>query len=479
MFSPILQYPSNTLIQGVVAAAPASSASSVISVPSVSSGGWYACGVFAALFIIVSILLLRSRRGRSECNITLEQIRASLRPFSNRDSREHTTPAQIVQAAQDAALQLITTKSKLESLEHTLNFSPLPILMIGEDRRVLTANAAAQQLFAGGRVLIGRTVEETLTQAEAIRLYEHASGGTQREHNITLLTPAGHTRTLSFTAQPLPKAPGQTVTTRPVVITLHDITELAQADRLRTDFVANASHELRTPLSSIKAAIETLADGAWDDHSMREKLAAMTVTNIGRLETILRDLLDLSRLEDSDSTPPDTSRLQNVDLPAFLHAIADGFAPLLTQRRLTVRIDTDRAPGVWCTDPRLLELIVRNLIDNSTKFAFEGTCITLRATLVPQQTGNPTEDERALIIKVEDKGIGIPIEHQPRIFERFFQVDSARAGATNAAQRRGTGLGLAIVSHASRQLGGNISVESVWKQGTTMIVTLPMITPAG
>jgi two-component system phosphate regulon sensor histidine kinase PhoR len=429
-----------------------------------------------AAAILVTLTLRRWRAQLNEQNEELASVTRSLSQALNVTPQPSPTAsnALLSSSSTPAGLtsQLITELTSVrrnnEQLLETLNACTLPVLLIGTDRRVLIANTAAQQMLAGSaaRILVGRSIEEALPQQDALRVYEHASGGTAREHNITLLTAAGHSRTIECVARPvrLAGAPSGGIA---VVLTLHDISQLAQADRLRTDFVANASHELRTPLSSIKAAIETLADGAWDDHSMREKLANMTVTNIGRLETILRDLLDLSRLENSqqEGKGPDPDRLETIEVDSFLSGIAEGFIPLLAQRNLKVRTTLDGGPAQWHTDPRLLELIVRNLIDNATKFAFEGTIITVAASL--------TAD--ALTLRVEDKGIGIPIEHQARIFERFYQSDSARTGVLSPTQRRGTGLGLAIVNQAVAQLGGDISVESVWKQGTTMIVRLPRI----
>jgi len=137
------------------------------------------------------------------------------------------------------------------------------------------------------------------------------------------------------------------------------------------------------------------------------------------------------------------------------------------------------------TDQRLLTLVLRNLISNATKHAFENTEIVVRGGLVPRgeldveragqhgAEGNDDDDPGPLggaVFTVTDRGEGIPLKHQKRIFERFYQVDPSRTGT---GTRRGTGLGLAIVRHAVRRLGGEISVESVYQQGTTMRVEIP------
>jgi two-component system phosphate regulon sensor histidine kinase PhoR len=123
------------------------------------------------------------------------------------------------------------------------------------------------------------------------------------------------------------------------------------------------------------------------------------------------------------------------------------------------------------TDRKLLMLILRNLVDNATKFANEHTSVRVIAQVLPPAGNTLRGPPRGTLrIKVVDTGLGIPIEHQQRIFERFYQVESSRTGLT---ARRGTGLGLAIVKHAVKDLGGTIKIESVWKQGTTMSVEVP------
>jgi signal transduction histidine kinase len=240
------------------------------------------------------------------------------------------------------------------------------------------------------------------------------------------------------------------------MMTLRDVTELAQAIYLKTDFVANASHELRTPLSSIRAATETLADGAWEDAPMRERLTSVIAGNVQRLEEMVRDLLDLSRLDSPDAP---VAR-EEVSLVELAEAMRETFTGVCAERKLTLETRLGAGLDVIVSDRKLLTTIVRNLIDNATKFAYEQT--TVNVTI--ERAGSVVR------ISVSDQGVGIPLGHQQRIFERFYQVDPSRAGF---AVRRGTGLGLAIVKHAVKALGGTIGVESVWKQGTTMTVEVP------
>ena len=170
----------------------------------------------------------------------------------------------------------------------------------------------------------------------------------------------------------------------------------------------------------------------------------------------------LSQLETA-GTPAEIGVLETMPI---LDSIASLLDPMLGERGLRLEFDIEEGLSTIRTDQRLFELIFKNLVENSAKFAFEQSVIRLQG----RRLGDST------VWRVIDKGIGIPLDQQARIFDRFFQVDPSRTGPP---KRRGTGLGLAIVQNAVRALGGSIRVESVWQQGTTMIVELPESVPAG
>jgi two-component system, OmpR family, phosphate regulon sensor histidine kinase PhoR len=248
-----------------------------------------------------------------------------------------------------------------------------------------------------------------------------------------------------------------------VVLMLRDVTELAQASALKTDFVGNASHELRTPIAAIRGAVETLLGSARDDEHMRVRLAEMIYEHAIRLEELVGDLLDLSRLE----TPDRAEAFDRVDLFTVCQEIKASLDLKLTSRKIELDLELDsQLHDIW-TSPRAVRLVVRNLLDNAVKFSHEGGRVRLVGTVL----ASPPESVR---LEVIDQGVGIPLAHQTRIFERFFQVDDARSGSHPL---RGTGLGLSIVKHALRRIGGDIEVESVWNEGTTMTVVFPVRAP--
>lgn len=366
--------------------------------------------------------------------------------------------------------------ARLVALESLLAAVDVAAIGIDSAGRVWFANNAANELFGSG--LVDRDIEEVFTQPDIVALAAAARRGSTRQARIRLPRPRGP-MILDVSGLPLPHAPpppppplslplrpGDTSTsgdgTGPrrfaAVVTFRDVTELATAVQLKTDFVANASHELRTPLAAIRASVETIQDAAGDDPEARARFLRTIASATTRLEDLCRDLMDLSRVETAESSV----EFGDVASGALASELTEHFESACATRSLTLRFEIDPRAATVRSDARLLSLILRNLIENSTKFAFERT--EIRVAFAPGE-GDP----RDLVIEVIDQGIGIPIGLQARIFERFFQADPARAGNG----KRGTGLGLAIVKHAVRALGGTISVSSVWKQGTTMRVELP------
>jgi two-component system phosphate regulon sensor histidine kinase PhoR len=344
-----------------------------------------------------------------------------------------------------------------------------PVIVTGDDQRVIMCNNAAERMLSlEGGTLIGRSVREVFTREEVLRLHERARAGQSNVEQVVLTIPGGR-RTFQVAASPLPAAWGEGV--YGAVLVLRDVTELAQAVQQQTDFVANASHELRTPVAALRIAIETLQDGGAEDPAIRDRFLSMCANHVQRLEEMIRDLLDLSRAE-SRQLPV---RMQALDVEELERALRTIFEPICAERGLSLEFHgLALARGVM-TDPRLLQLIVRNLIDNATKFAHERTPIVVTVRMTPESRVEGEEQPRAIMrIEVKDKGQGIPLAQQERVFERFFQVDTARTGVTG---RRGSGLGLAIVRHACDALGGRVGINSVWGTGTTVWVELPVNQP--
>jgi two-component system phosphate regulon sensor histidine kinase PhoR len=367
-----------------------------------------------------------------------------------------------------------------------------------QDRILLCNRAAESVLGAGPGELAGRRVDEVFTHAELIGMHRAARAGGVHRARVRLVTTLG-ARVFQVSASPVPPAPaswGEGVFG--AVMILRDVTELDHAAQLKTDFVANASHELRTPVAAIRGAAETLRTALTDDPAMAARVSDMIVTHSARLEELLRDLLDLSRLE----SPDQRAVVGPVDLAGVRRELEALFEPACRARGLRLVFDLDDDLLHIRTDRKLLLLILRNLVENAVKFAFDRTEVRITGEIVEQHmeggTGTPPGARpegaaRALArFEVSDQGIGIPIAQQDRVFERFYQVEPARASPPHSSGDafpipptppipplpRGTGLGLAIVKHIANRHRGGLVVESGVGQGASFVAYLPLASAA-
>ncbi len=425
--------------------------------------------------ILASILLLwswaRRRRGLMDLELSARAVLGHRPRAGGEEPRMPVEGPRELQGLRSAIaglgerLELETKEAarKARNLEALIAAMDEPLLATDNNQCVLLCNRSAESILGSGEGdLVGRPINQVFTHAELLSMHEAARSGEVRRGRVRLTTPLGK-RVYQVSASPVPVAWGEGVFG--AVMVLRDVTELDQAVQVKTDFVANASHELRTPVAAIRTAAETLPDALAHDPGMASRISKMIVNHAGRLEELLRDLLDLSRLESPDAL----AAVETIDIDELRRQLAAMFEQPCRERDLTLVLDIEPELSGMRTDRKLLMLILRNLIENATKFAFERTAIRVTATLVEahgEHAGRPTRGVARF--EVIDRGIGIPLGQQDRVFERFYQVDPARSGGT----KRGTGLGLAIVKHAAKALGGRVGLSSVWGQGTTVWVEL-------
>jgi signal transduction histidine kinase len=236
--------------------------------------------------------------------------------------------------------------------------------------------------------------------------------------------------------------------------TFNDMTSRLQAARqMQVDFVADVSHELRTPLTSIKGTIETLREGAVNDLEVRDRFLETVETETDRLIRLVNDLLVLSR---ADSAALNLRR-KPTDMGRLVQALADRLAEQARALDLTIRVEIDLdVPLAWADADRI-EQVLLNLMDNAIKYSRPQGTITLRVS---------TSQDNRVLVQVQDKGIGIPAVELPRLGQRFYRADKARA-------RGGHGLGLAIAQSLIQAHGGELWLESEEGVGTTASFTLP------
>lgn len=237
------------------------------------------------------------------------------------------------------------------------------------------------------------------------------------------------------------------------VAVFHDITEVKQTEKMRRDFVANVSHELRTPLSAIHGYAETLLEGALDDQAVAREFVQVIFNHSKRLSQLVRDLLDLSKLESSESP----FELTSSELSPILEKVIQLHQKDLKKKELTLSYEKSEALPCVLAHESSLEQVITNLLDNAVKYTPNGQAIAIRVRL----------RDAHIQVDVEDTGIGIESKHIPRLFERFYRVDKARSRDLG-----GTGLGLAIVKHIIQSHGGDVWVNSAPGKGTTFSFTL-------
>jgi two-component system phosphate regulon sensor histidine kinase PhoR len=240
-----------------------------------------------------------------------------------------------------------------------------------------------------------------------------------------------------------------------ILLVFHDITTLKQLENTRRDFVANVSHELKTPITSIKGFVETLLAGALQEPENAEKFLRIIAQQTDRLNAIINDLLSLSRIEQEAERRQVFLTAQRIK--GILQAAMEACETKAAARRVNLQLacpEDLRAP----VNAPLMEQALVNLIDNAVKFSSPGSTVWVEA-------------ERAgpeVVIRVKDQGIGIPPEHLPRIFERFYRVDAGRSRKDG-----GTGLGLAIVKHIVQAHGGRVTAESAPGRGSAFFIKIP------
>lgn len=234
------------------------------------------------------------------------------------------------------------------------------------------------------------------------------------------------------------------------VVTFVDVTEVRRLEAVRRDFVANASHELKTPITALRGFAETLLEDDLPEDLRREWLASIRA-NALRLQRLVEDLLDLSRLESGGWV----AREDLVDIGALAEDVIAEVGPMAEERGVALRKLGD---AMVVGDEQGLEQVFRNLLENAIRYTPEGGVVSI---------GIDGNAETVRLV-VRDTGTGIPTPALSRIFERFYRVDPARSRAEG-----GTGLGLAIVKHLVNAMGGEVWAESELGLGTKVFFTLP------
>jgi two-component system, OmpR family, phosphate regulon sensor histidine kinase PhoR len=315
------------------------------------------------------------------------------------------------------------------------------VILLDSKSRIVVLNPALREMLLLPADAIGKPLLEVVRNAELRDLFDHAASDdepTTQEVEIGNIKPR---RLLARVA----RMPGEA---RQLVAVFVDVTEVRRLESMRRDFVANVSHELRTPVTAIRSAAETLIDGAASDPAASQAFIGIIDRNAQRLQQLVEDLLDLSRIESRGFR----LSLEPIDLKPLFSQVLGLFRERASKKNVTLEERCAGEVPKVRSDRRALEHVLTNLIDNAVKYCGPGTHVWI--SVVPSA--------EVVTVSVGDDGPGIDERHLPRIFERFYRVDAGRSREVG-----GTGLGLSIVKHLVEAMGGTVSVESKLNQGTT------------
>ncbi len=334
----------------------------------------------------------------------------------------------------------------LRATEIILDRLPDPLLVLGADRTIRRANAAARLAFGGE---IQAVLRHPVLRAALDRAFTQ---GTPQIADLSLKVPVPREVQAAVLVLDPPLADGGYA-----IAVLSDRTRERAVERMRADFVANVSHELRTPLASLIGFIDTLRGPAADDRPAQQRFLGIMAEQAQRMNRLIDDLLSLSRIELTEHQAPSGS----VDLAALIARLAAAFEPRSVRLEVTVSPTLPEAAA----DADQIEQVLHNLVENAMKYGGPGGTVRLSASAAeagrwPSRPG--------IVLAVSDDGPGIAREHIPRLTERFYRIDKGRS--RNAG---GTGLGLAIVKHIVNRHRGQLVIDSEEGKGATFSVWLP------
>lgn len=349
------------------------------------------------------------------------------------------------QVGESIAKAFADLKTERDLLSQILAGMQEGVLLLDATGHLTLMNPALREMLLLNSDVIGRPLLDVVKQPELRDLLERAQLSPQAsagEVELSGLKP----RRLLVRCSSFGEGGG-------LIAVFVDVTDVRRLETLRRDFVANVSHELRTPVTAVLSAAETLRGAAAKDPEAFSRFVGIIERNAERLQRLIEDLLDLSRIESREFK---LAPAEFILLPFTQHVLGL-FKERAEQKKVSLVIDMPMDLSLFA-DKRALEQIQTNLVDNAVKYCPDNSSVTVRGRV---------EGDDALVI-IEDTGGGIDAQHLPRLFERFYRVDAGRSREVG-----GTGLGLAIVKHLAEAMGGSISVTSSLGKGTAFTVRLP------
>jgi two-component system phosphate regulon sensor histidine kinase PhoR len=423
---------------------------------------WIIGGIVAILALGVTLAISR-QYGRKVNELKQGAERLAKGELAHRlavpDSEELASLAESLnRMATQLESRLQTVISQRNQMEAVLSSMLEGVIAVSRDERIISINPAAAKWFdIDPEKVRGRSIPEAIRNLAIQRFVSRSSESrTPIEDDITVYH--NGERILNIKSAPLLDVGPEPIG---MLIVFSDVTQLRRLEDMRRDFVANVSHEIKTPLTAIKGFVETLHQNAVETPEEAQRFLGIIAKHVDRLNTIIEDLLMLSRIENEGERGDimrEKTRLRDI----FQNAVQI-CRPQADEKRIRVEMEGDEGLAAM-VDPVLLEQAAVNLLDNAIKYSDPEKTVRIRARRL----------DREIQVQVQDHGIGIEKKHLPRLFERFYRVDKARSRALG-----GTGLGLAIVKHIAQAHGGHVTVESRLGQGSLFIIHLPRHVESG
>ncbi len=397
-------------------------------------------GIIFAIAVVLSLVLayrLSKRIVKPLNELNLEN------PLEN-DGYEELSPllSRLHRQQQQIQSQSEELKRKQEEFDTVTGNMAEGILLLNAKGGILSINKTAQRLFQTDAACIGKYLLEVDRRPELSDLVGEAAKGNHAEKIVDFASGRYQLDVSPVLSNGMVSG---------AVLLAMDVTAKEQAEQMRREFTANVSHELKTPLQIISGHAELLAGGIVKEEN-RQEFAGQIYSEAQRMIRLVEDIIRLSHL---DEGAEDLKR-EKTNLYHLAGEVVGQLSEEAKKADVTLALQGEDAEILGI--PRILHEIVYNLCDNGMKYNKPGGSVTVTVE----------NRESVAVITVADTGIGIPPEHQKRIFERFYRVDKSRS-----KELGGTGLGLSIVKHGVQLHGGEISLSSTPDVGTTITVTFP------
>ncbi|MDI3533923.1 MAG: two-component system, OmpR family, sensor histidine kinase VicK [Thermosediminibacterales bacterium] len=345
--------------------------------------------------------------------------------------------------------EISNEKSKVEAI---LAYMADGIIAVNKNDEIIHINPAAERLLDINRDVVGKKFSALFSdyfRDNPLQYYIEDSKTENRKDREVVIKHDSSVLRAHFA--PFKNEKGEV---SGVVIVLRDVTEQERLENMRKEFVANVSHEIKTPITTIKSYVETLLAGAIEEKNLAERFLEVVNNEADRMARLVSDLLQLSRL-DYQQTRWDKKLLS---LEQIVEDVLVKLNMEIKQKKMNVSVNYSKKLPKVLGDRDRIEQVILNIVGNALKYTPEGGDIKISIETI----------DKAVCLKVQDNGIGIPKEDLPRIFERFYRVDKARS-----RELGGTGLGLSIAKQIIEAHGGTININSEYGHGTEVVINLP------